>query len=116
MHNQFHEILILKIYIFSGNLGRKDRSKSKDREPSLDSAGQRSKVKKTKSTLGSGGNGNADQNKFHSMTSLTMSSTTNDNDLKEENLLNTTNESDVEHGGNFLLFFRPPKKIVKLKL
>ena len=100
------------IYIFSGNLGRKDRSKSKDREPSLDSAGQRSKVKKTKSTLGSGGNGNADQNKFHSMTSLTMSSTNNDTDLKEENPLNTTNESDVEHGGNFC-FFRPPKKIVK---
>ena len=75
----------------------------------MDSAGQRSKVKKTKSTLGSGGNGNADQNKFHSMTSLTMSSTNNDNDLKEENPLNTTNESDVEHGGNFC-FFRPPKK------
>ena len=71
-----------------GNL-RKDRSKSKDREPSLDS-GSRSKVKKTKSTVSN------DQQKFHSMTSLTT-------EVKAEELLDTTNESDADQPGNCAL-------------
>ena len=68
-----------------GNL-RKDRSKSKDREPSLDSGSSRSKVKKTKSSNGSN-TFSVSENKFHSMTSLTT-------EVKEEPSLDTTNESD----------------------
>ena len=69
---------------------RKDRSKSKDRDPSIESSangqishssGQRSKMKKTKALLG---------DQYHSMTSLTSNTLEN---AKEEPF-DTTNESD----------------------